>query len=165
MEAMETPRKEHAWLQRLVGEWDYETEMAEPGKPPVRATGIERVRAIGGLWIQGEAQGEVPCPSGEKGTATTLITLGYDARRERFVGTFLAGIMSHLWVYDGALDASGRVLNLDAEGPSMTDEGKTARYRDSMEIASDDQRVLRASVLADDGKWHQFMTITYRRRK
>lgn len=46
-----------------MGEWTYETEMTEPGKPPVRATGIERVRSIGELWIQGEAQGEVPCPT------------------------------------------------------------------------------------------------------
>ncbi len=44
------PQKEHQWLQKLVGEWAYESECSmEPGKPPERFAGSERVRSLGGL--------------------------------------------------------------------------------------------------------------------
>jgi Protein of unknown function (DUF1579) len=40
------PQKEHQWLQRLVGEWTYESECSmEPGKPPEKFEGSESVFA------------------------------------------------------------------------------------------------------------------------
>ena len=161
MEMKAEPQKEHQWLQRLVGEWTYETEATiEPGKPPEKATGTESVRSLGGLWILAEGQGEMP----GGGAATTLMTLGYDPRKKRYVGTWIGSMMTHLWVYDGALDAAGRVLTLESEGPGMAAEGKMAKYRDVIELKSDDHRVLTSHVLGDDGKWHAFMTAHYRRR-
>ena len=44
------PQKEHQWLQKLVGEWTYEIEATmEPDQPPVKSTGTETVRSLGGL--------------------------------------------------------------------------------------------------------------------
>jgi hypothetical protein len=40
-----------------------------------------------------------------------------------------------------------------------------AKYQDITEIKSDDHRVLSSRVLGPDGKWTQFMTAHYRRRK
>lgn len=156
------PQKEHQWLHKFVGEWTYETvaEM-KPGEPPSTFTGSERVRSIGGLWVQGEGQGEMP----GGGAATMVITLGYDPRRGRYVGTWLGSMMTHLWVYEGSVDAAGRVLTLDTEGPSMSDPAKLTRYQDVFEFRGDDQRVLTARVLGDDGQWQQIMTTTYRRKK
>jgi hypothetical protein len=38
------PQKEHEWLQRLVGEWTYESDCSmEPGKPPEKFEGSESV--------------------------------------------------------------------------------------------------------------------------
>jgi hypothetical protein len=55
------PQKEHQWLQKLVGEWTYETEaMMEPDQPPAKWTGTETVRSLGGLWLLAEGQGEMP---------------------------------------------------------------------------------------------------------
>jgi hypothetical protein len=153
-------QKEHQWLQRLVGEWTYETEAAEPGKPPEKVSGTERVRSVGGLWIVAEGEGEMP----GAGHATSIITLGYDPQKQRFVGTWLGSMMTHLWICDGELDAAGRKLALDAEGPSMSGDG-TSRYRDVIELVSDDHRVLTAHVLGDDGKWQQFMSTSYRRKQ
>ena len=93
------------------------------------------------------------------------MTLGYDPQRRRFVGTFIGSMMTHLWVYDGVLDAAEKVLTLDTEGPDMAVEGKIAKYKDVIEFKSDDHRVLTSHVLGDDGKWHGFMTAHYRRRK
>jgi hypothetical protein len=156
------PQKEHQWLQKLVGEWtcDFEATM-EPGKPPEKSTGTESVRSLGGLWIVAEGQGEMP----GGGAATTMLTLGYDPQKQRYVGTWIGSMMTNLWVYDGALDAAGRALALDAEGPSMAAEGKTAKYRDTIEFKSDDHRVLTSQMLGEDGQWHGFMTANYRRKQ
>ncbi len=155
------PGREHEWLQKLVGEWEYEHEaVMEPGQPPVKGTGIERVRSLGGLWILAEGQGEMPDGS----AMTTMMTLGFDPDKGRYVGTFIASMMTYLWVYDGALDGAERVLSLEAEGPSFGAAGKMAQYKDVIEVKDDDHRTLTSHVLGDDGQWHQFMTAHYRRR-
>lgn len=133
------PQKEHHWLQKLVGEWTYETEATvKPGETPDKCTGTESVRVLGGLWIVAEGQGEMP----GGGAATTMMTLGYDPQKKRYVGTWIGSMMFYLWVYDGALDGGERVLTLEAEGPDMAIEGKMARYKDVIEFKSDDHRVL-----------------------
>ncbi len=155
------PQKEHKWLQKLVGEWTYEFEAMEPGQPPVKATGTESVRSIGGLWTVAEGQGEMP----GVGPVTTMMTLGYDSERKRYVGTWVGSMMTYLWVYDGELDAAERVLTLNAKGPSMAGDGRMAQYRDVIELKSDDHRVLTSHALGDDGNWQHFMTVDYRRKK
>lgn len=156
------PQKEHQWLQKLVGEWTYESEgQGPPGEPPHKSSGSERVRSIGGLWIVGE--GEMEMPGGD--TGTSMVTLGYDPEKKRFVGTWLGSMMTNLWVYEGALDAAEKVLTLECEGPSFAGDGKIAKYRDVIEVKSDDHRVLTSHVLGDDGKWTQFMTMNHLRKK
>jgi len=156
------PHKEHQWLSKLVGDWIYETDCSMgPGQPPAKSKGSETVRSLGGLWVLCEGQGEMPgC-----GPAITLMTLGYDPQRKRYVGTWIGSMMTYLWVYDGELDAAGRVLTLNAEGPNMAAEGKMAKYRDVIEFKSEDHRTLTSHMLSDDGKWHQFMTANYQRKK
>jgi hypothetical protein len=155
------PQHEHHWLQKLVGEWTYETECKTgPDRPSEKSTGTESVRSLGGLWILAEGQGEMPgC-----GLATTMMTLGYDPQTQRYVGTWLGSMMTHLWVYDGELDSNEEVLTLNAEGPSMTAEGQTAKYKDVIEFKSSDRRVVTSHMLGDDGQWHHFMTANYHRQ-
>lgn len=155
------PQHEHQWLQKLVGEWTYETEVImEPDRPPEKATGTESVRSLGGLWILAEGQGKMPCGA----TGTTLMTLGYDPQQQRYIGTWVGSMMTHLWIYDGELDADERVLTLNSEGPSMTGEGM-AKYKDVIELKSGDRRVMTSHVWGDDGQWHQFMTANYQRQQ
>lgn len=153
-----TPQKEHEWLQRLVGEWSYEAPGMEPGSKHV---GTETVRSVGGLWVIAEGHGSMP----DGGPSIAMLTLGYDPQKKRFVGTWLGSMMTHLWVYEGSLDASGEALRLETEGPSFTSEGKMARYKEVMEFKGDDERVFSSSYLGDDGDWHQFMATRYRRTK
>ncbi len=156
------PQTEHQWLQKLVGEWTYENESSMgPDKPPEKFRGTETVRSVGGLWVVCESRGEMP----GGGTATMVMTLGYDPARRRYVGTFIGSMMTHMWVYDGGLDAAGTVLTLDTEGPSFGGPGTMAKYQDAIELRGDDHRVLTAQVLTPDGIWHQFMTSHYRRVK
>lgn len=156
------PQKEHQWLQQLVGEWTSEAEAPmEPGKPPQTFTGTESVRSLGGLWMVAEGEGEMP----GGGAMTTVMTLGYDPQKKRYVGTFIGSMMTHLWVYDGALDAGERVLTLDTEGPSMAGDGRITKYKDAIEFESHEHRVLTSQMLGEDGKWHPVMTANYRRKK
>jgi hypothetical protein len=155
-----TPEKEHEWLHRLVGEWSFEIEpAASAGGPPDKAKGREVVRSLGGLWIVGEGEGEMP----GGGPARTIITLGYDPQTKRFSGTWIGSMMTHLWIYDGGLDSAGRVLTLDSQGPSMAGDGSSANYQDIIELQSDDHRILRARVLDKEGRWQPLMTVHYRR--
>jgi hypothetical protein len=55
------PQKEHQWLQRLVGEWTYESECSmEPGKPPEKFEGSESVRSLGGSGYYARAAARCP---------------------------------------------------------------------------------------------------------
>ena len=156
------PQREHTWLQELVGEWTFESEcVGEPGKPTEKFRGTESVKPLGKLWIVGEGQGEMP----GGGSALMMLTLGFDPQRNRFVGTWQGSMMTHLWVYGGELDTDGRVLILNAEGPSFSGDGTTAKYQDVVEVKSPDHRILTSRMQNSDGTWTQFMTAHYRRKK
>jgi hypothetical protein len=156
------PQQEHQWLQKLVGEWTYEHEApADPDQPAATLTGTETVRSIGDVWVSGEAHGEMACA----GPTTTVMTLGYDPQKGRFVGTFFGSMMTYLWVYEGSLDSTGNCLVLDTEGPDFTTPGKMARYRDTVEFKNDDHRVLRSEVQGEDGEWTQIMCVEYHRKR
>jgi hypothetical protein len=150
---------EHRWLQKLVGEWTHETDLG-PEHQGAKAAGQERGRSIGEFWVQLEATGQMPGTGDE---ATWITTLGFDVAKRRFTGTWIGSMMAHHWLYDGELDAAHDRLTLTAEGPSMTEEGRTALYRDVVEFQGDDQRTLTASMQQPDGTWQTFMTVTYRR--
>jgi hypothetical protein len=155
------PQREHRWLDRLVGEWTSEMECRMgPDQPPMKSGGVDVVRSLGGLWIVAEGEGEMP----GGGTAKSIMTLGYDPRIGRYVGTFVASMMTHLWVYNGSLDASEKVLTLDTEGPDFTNQ-KMGRYQDCIEFVDDDHRIMTSRALGDDGNWVPFMTAHYYRRK
>lgn len=154
------PQKQHRWLQKLVGDWTIEMEVSPaPGEPPEKFTGTETVRSLDGIWFL--AEGRSPMPGGGEGT--TLMTLGYDPQKGRFVGTWIGSMMSYLWVYDGELDAGGRKLSLHSEGPDMTEEGKIVPYKDVIEFLGDDHRTLTSHGLNEKGEWSPFMEVHYRR--
>ncbi|CDY76458.1 hypothetical protein BGLT_05537 [Caballeronia glathei] len=156
------PQKEHAWLQKLLGDWTAKGEaVMEPGQPPQQWETTEHVRSIGDVWVQCEGEGEMP----DGDPATTVMTLGYDTQKKQFVGTFIGSMMTNLWVYEGSLDADGRTLTLSAEGPDFGNEGKYAQYRDVIAFENDDHRTLTSYMLDADGKWNPFMTAHYRRKR
>jgi len=132
-----------------------------PDQPSSKNSGREAVRSLGKLWTIGE--GSLDTPDG--GSCDSITTLGYDPQAERFVGTFIASMMTHLWPYDGLLDPSGKILTLNSEGPSFSGDGTMAKYQDIIEFVTDDYRTLTARVLGADGLWQTFMTAHYRRKK
>ncbi|MBX3540848.1 MAG: DUF1579 domain-containing protein [Chelatococcus sp.] len=158
------PQKEHRWLEQLVGEWtvsmpacdDGSTASSEaPSKP-----WSETTRMLHGVWLISEGSGEMP----DGGSGTNQLTLGYDPAKQRYVGTWVGSMMTHLWVYEGALDPTGKVLTLDTVGPGFEDPAKSTRYQDVITIEDDNNRTLSSRFLAEDGTWKPVMTMHYRRK-
>lgn len=153
---MQTPEPtlEHQWLLQLVGDWTFACECSMgPDQPPITSTGKQTNRALGSLWIQGEMEST----GSEEQPARSVMTLGFDPARGRFVGTFIASCMTHQWVYDGQLDPARNLLTLDTEGPSFADDGTLAKYQDIIEIIDADQYLLSSQYQNPDGTWVKFM--------
>lgn len=160
MPKLPEPQQEHEWLMQLVGEWDAEVEMfKEPGQPPEKSQGTESVRAIGGFWTLGENKGvHMDKPF------TGILVLGYDLSKTQYVGLWFDSMTSHLWTYNGTLDASGKILTLKGEGPCPGTPEKVFKFKEKIEIKDKDHRVFTSSMQGEDGKWVHMMTINYRRR-
>jgi hypothetical protein len=162
MECDATPRKEHEWLQQLVGDWTFEGECdMGPDQPKMKHAGTETVRSIGGLWIIGEGRGDMP---GGEGEMSMRLTLGYDPAKQRYVGSWVGSMMTNLFVYEGQLEDNGKILPLNTEGPSFSEPGKLAPYQDVIEIVDDNTRLLRSRTPGPDGAWVEFMVARYTRR-
>ncbi len=154
------PQAEHQWLNQLVGEWEWEMDASMgPDQPAAKHTGTESVQSLT-VWVQ--CHGTHAMPDGNE--AKTVMTLGFDTTKKKFVGSFIGSMMTSLWVYEGELDAAGKVLTLAADGPSFTDPTQTTKYLDKIEVVSADHRILTSQALGGDGQWHQFMTANYRRK-
>ena len=156
-----TPTKEHAFLEQFVGEWVTESEgTAGPGQPSMKCSGEIKSRMLGGFWVVSETKGNM------QGTVIDAIqTIGYDAEKKAYVGTWVDSMMGHMWKYEGEVDASGKVLTLEALGPNFMTAGKQTKFRDAYEFKSKDLIVATSSMLGEDGKWVTFMTGQYTRKK
>lgn len=155
-----TPTKEHEWLRRLVGEWTYEyQDPTDCDGEPIRSTGSESVRLLGGAWLILESLGTTHTGAESR----TMMTLGFDPGRGRYVGTFVTSQMTYLWVYDGVLSDDGTRLELTCEGPSFHEEGTMTTYVDTVEFVSPDERLFLSRVRKPDGAWEEIMRLVYHR--
>jgi hypothetical protein len=154
------PTKEHQLLQQFVGEWETSSEgVTAPGQPTITCTGTAKSRMIGGFWVVSELETDM---MGTKIVA--LQTIGYDATKKKYIGTWVDSMFNHMWHYVGAVDASGKKLVLEAEGPNFMAGDKTTKYRDSYEFKSKDHIESTSSMLGEDGKWIDFMKGQFRRK-
>ncbi|MDX9912567.1 MAG: DUF1579 domain-containing protein, partial [Phycisphaerales bacterium] len=99
------PSPEHAWLKQLVGEWTFESEsVMGPDQPPTKFAGVEKAQMLGDLWLLCEGRCEMP----GGGMMESRMTVGFDPRKKRFVGTWIGTPMAYMFVYEGELSADGR---------------------------------------------------------
>lgn len=156
----EEPTREHAWLRQLVGTWAFEgkSDMGSPEADRPYA-GTETVEPLGDFWVICRMRTE----NADGSVDESVMTLGYDPNRARFVGSFVSGAMSYQWLYEGTLDEAGRVLTLAGEGPGMEPGEAMADYRDAIILDGPDRRMLTSAVATADGGWNEFMVLRYRR--
>jgi hypothetical protein len=81
------------------------------------------------------------------------------------VGTFVASVMTSLWIYEGCVDESGTQLILDTMGPSFTGGSELVPYQDRIQMVNEDHRIMTSHMPDGQGGWVCFMTAHYHRMK
>ncbi|WP_210049768.1 DUF1579 domain-containing protein [Neorhizobium petrolearium] len=151
------PQAEHGFLERMVGIWEVSSpDMGTDEK------WVEVVRSLHGIWFVAEGNGNMPQGGG---AATTMLTLGYDPAKGKYVGSWIGSMMAYLWVYEGEVSADGTTLSLYTTGPDFAEPGKTGEYREQIIFKDDDHRIFNSSAKQPDGTWKQFMEAQYTRKR
>ena len=71
----------------------------EPGKPAIKSKGTESTRTLGGFWAVSEYKGDF------MGTPFAgVMTVGYDAEKKKYVGTWVCSMCDRLSKYEGSVD-------------------------------------------------------------
>ena len=152
---MAKPQAEHGFLERMVGVW----EVTSPDMSGSE-TWVEICRSLQGIWFVAEGSGNMP----GGGPATTVLTLGYDPAKGKYVGSWIGSMMNHMWVYEGDLSDDGATLTLYTTGPDMVEAGKLCDYREQIIFTDNDHRIFNSSAKQADGSWKQFMQAHYARK-
>ncbi len=163
----EAPTRQHQWLKQLIGDWTIAGIMncapAEGSEEPpsgMTSAGRESVRALGEYWVVATS---VASMGGADSSMECIIQLGFDPKLNRFRGSWIGSPMTKLYVYDGTLDPTERILTLESVGPSFLDATKEVLYRDIIEIVDPATRLFYSQVRNDDGTWTEFIRSRYKR--
>ena len=149
MPEMPKPLKEHEWLKQFEGEWTSTSEIHLPGAAePVKGKGTESGKMLGGFWVVSKGTGEMMGM-----TMHFSMTLGYDAEKKKYVGTMVDSMMPKMWQYEGSLDASGKILTLETQGPCPMRGGVMTEFKDIVEFKSDDLRTFTSMYKDEKGEW------------
>lgn len=161
MPGMTQPTEQHKMLEQFAGEWTCTSDCVMPGQSePIHIEGKETCRMIGGLWMVASGKSEVGGEGGE-----SLITVGYDVKKQSYVGTFVCSGQDNMWQYKGRFDDTGKKLILETSGPSMTEPGKTANYQEVLTTVDADHKTFTSSIQGPDGQWTQLIEVKYERAK
>ena len=155
------PGKEHDFLKRFEGTWNLVAKFQPaPGAAVCEGRGEERnVLGCGGLWLIIDSKSEM---MGAPFHGHAL--MGYDTDKKKYVGVFVDNTSSSLFLFEGTLDASGKVCTTSGEGKDpMT--GKMVRYTLVYETKDADTNQLTFKIPGPDGKEFSMGVITYTRKK
>jgi len=130
----------------------------EPGRPPIRTEGTETVHSFGPFWILADYKGTFA-----DGPFKGLLTLGYNSRTKKFVGSWISSLSGNILNYEGTLDATGNTLTLEAEGYCHTAPDRLSKFRQVIELWDKDHRRFTSSMQGEDGKYVMRMSINYTR--
>src|SRR5690606_30635538 len=95
----------------------------------------------------------------------SLLTVGYDPVKGKYVGTWIDSMTSYLWRYEGTVDETGNILTFETEGPCPAAGGKLTQFKEITEFKSDDHKVFTSLMRGDDGEWVPVVTVNSRRTK
>jgi hypothetical protein len=160
MPELPKPQKEHVWLAQLAGDWTASMECSMgPDQPPMKSEATQTSKMLGDRWLVAKAEGDM---GGQK--MTSVLTIGYDPTKKKYVGTFISSCGNELWTYEGTVSPDGKKLVLDTEGPNMMTPGQTSKYQEAIEIKDQDHYVFTSAIEGADGKFVEFMKADYTRK-
>jgi hypothetical protein len=146
------PTSQHAWLAKFIGSWDTKLEIVLPnGQAPVQTTMTETAKSLGGFWIVSESTGEFAgAPfSGQ-------MTIGYDAPKNEFIGTWVDSSNGQMMRYKGKLEEDGKTLKLRTSGFCMLRQ-RQCEFKETIVFEDDTHRSFTTMVKNTEGKWELAM--------
>ena len=132
----ETKKEKHSgfeWLKQFEGNWE------------TSYNGTMSSRTVGERWVVNELSFQ--------GGLASIQTIGYDAKKKQFIGTWIDSTSDYIWQYAGSLDSTGKSLVLEAEGPDLTEPARIRRYRDTYQFTSKNEIAAVSQMLDDKGEW------------
>lgn len=154
------PGAEHAYLMRKVGTWDVECEyFFDPSADPIRAKGVDTVRALGSYWVVAEAEFTLPMLT-IQGQAVS----GFDPVAKIFRSTWVDSATPYLYSFEGLYDTERELLELVGFGVDPQSR-REVRYRSKEMYGSPDDRIFELLVEATPGMETQVLRYQYTRRK
>lgn len=159
---MPKPTAEHKWLSKFHGTWTSKSKgMMGPGQPEMECSGEIVCKPLGEFWIVNDMQGDA---FGDP--MRGIQTIGYDPENKKYVGTWVDSLTSFMWKYEGSVDATGKILTLEADGPNfMGDPKTTTKFQDIYEFRSESEMIVTSKMLGPDGKWVTFMSGVAKKKK
>jgi hypothetical protein len=140
-------------FEKDVGTWDAEIEVRpHPGAEPQRSTGVSVNRLVGGRWLVADFKNDTTGFDGHG-------VYGWDASKQKYVGTWVDPMRSSLVVAEGSWD--GRMMTYQAE---ITVGERLIRWREVTETIDDRTQVFRSWMALPDGGEFEMMTVTYKKR-
>jgi len=139
--------KEHKFLKQLVGNWESDMECSMGPDKTVKMKGSETSRMLGDYWYEAEMKGDMPAEMGG-GAFTGHMTIGYDSKKGKVVGTWVDNMTDYLWVYEGTLDEATKTITLETTGPNMADPSSKeyVRYRETQTLNADGTKTFSSAM-------------------
>jgi hypothetical protein len=159
---MPKPGKEHETLKKqFEGEWTYEAKFfMDPSQPPQEMKGTDSAKmGYGGWWLISDVRGEM---FGQPFLGRWTMT--FDMTKKKYVGNWIDSLMPMQVIFEGDVDAAGKVYTLIADSVDMATM-KPVKERYLLTIESDDVHTLKFYVPGADGKEKNMGVITYKRKK
>jgi Protein of unknown function (DUF1579) len=154
------PTTQHEWLKQLLGDWTVQATCKMPDGSTSITKAQETVRQIGELFVVAELTGQTP---GSDQPLSSLLTLGFDPDKDKFVGSWIGSPMPQLITYEGTLSDDAKTLTLDCQAPGYEDPTETKSYQDVLVIKSTNEREFHSQIQNDDATWTRFMSSMYTR--
>lgn len=128
--AMPTPTEQHKHVLQGVGTWAGTITAFIPGMPEEPIEASESVTGIGPFWTQSTFESTfMGAPYTGAGA------FGYDLNKQKFVGTWIDSMSTHISVMEGEVDESTGKIVMHWEAPGMT--GEMEKHR-SETVRTDD---------------------------
>ncbi|TWT74442.1 hypothetical protein Pla123a_32650 [Posidoniimonas polymericola] len=158
MPEMPQPTTQHQWLRQLTGDWTTKVTMYMPGQPPMSSDGHATTRLVGGFWAVSEVTGQMMGDPFEG-----LQTIGFDAEKQEYVGSWVDSMSSHQWLHRGQLNKAKNQLVLECKGPCPLQPGELVSFREVYEVKDADHLVFTSYVQGENSEWTKGMQIEYTR--
>jgi Protein of unknown function (DUF1579) len=146
------------------GTWDAEITTTVPGSDGKIEThtskGVETNRLLAGKWLLSDFKGDFFGMNFEGHGQ-----MGYDAKKGKFVGTWVDTMSKQIDTLDGTYDEKTKTFtwNSDSENPA---DGKPMKMRLETQMKDDGTRVMKEYLQMDGQKeFVKFMEVKYTKRK